>query len=193
MVKIQKAQLLVHLCSILPLAWLTYAVIHRQLGADPQEKLLEYFGLWGLIGLLLSLSMTPARKVYPKIPWNKFRRPLGLYGFFYILLHLIAYIVFFVGLDFSFFIAEVIERPYISVGILAFILLLPLVITSTKGWQRRLKKNWKRLHKLVYLIVPLGLLHFIWQSKSDLNQPLIYLIWFLVVMCLRVSFFRKSI
>lgn len=181
----KKAQIILHLASWLPLAWLVYSIYNKLLGADPQEKTLETLGLWGLIFLLLSLSMTPARKIYSKISWIKFRRALGLYGAFYICLHLISYIVFFLGLDFSLLWSEIIERPYITVGMLAFLLLIPLALTSTKFSQKRLGRNWKKLHRLAYVIAPLGIIHFIWQTKSDLNEPLIYVVWLVVLLVIR--------
>ncbi len=188
--KIKPSQLVVHFISWIPLAWLVYAIFTRRLGGDPQEKVLENLGLWGLIFLLLSFSMTPARKIYSKIPWVRFRRALGLYGAFYIFLHLLTYMAFFIGFDFSLFGSEIIERPYITVGILAVILLTPLVFTSTKASQKRLGKNWKKLHKLVYIILPLGVTHFIWQSKSDLNEPFIYIVWLIILLVFRSPLYK---
>jgi len=95
-----------------------------------------------------------------------------------------------IGFDFSLFGSEIIERPYITVGILAVILLTPLVFTSTKASQKRLGKNWKKLHKLVYIILPLGVTHFIWQSKSDLNEPFIYIVWLIILLVFRSPLYK---
>ena len=104
---------------------------------------------------------------------------MGLYAVFYLILHITIFFIFFLENSFSFLWEEIVERPYITVGMLATLLLVPLAVTSTKKMQRRLGRNWKKLHQLVYLIATLGIIHFIWQSKSDLNEPLLYLIWLL--------------
>jgi len=174
-----------HILAWLPLVYLLYGGYNHQLGGDPQEKVLHELGSWGLIFLLLSLSMTPARILYSRFPWIRFRRMLGLYSAFYLLLHLIIYVIFFLGFSASELLNEIIERPYITVGMLAFSGLIPLAITSTRRAQRRLGKKWKKLHQLVYPIAGLGLVHFVWQSKSDLNEPLAYVSWGIILIVLR--------
>lgn len=180
-------KLAAHLLALLPFVWLIYAGFNGQLGADPQEKVLHEFGLWGLIFLLLSLSMTPLRKYLSIAPWIKFRRMLGLYSTFYICLHFIAYLLFYLSFDFSELLSEIIERPYITVGFIALLGLIPLTITSTKAAQKKLGKKWKRLHQFVYIIAALGLVHFIWQSKSDLNEPLLYVAWAVILVIARIK------
>ncbi|TQV81579.1 sulfite oxidase heme-binding subunit YedZ [Aliikangiella coralliicola] len=170
-------KVVIHFGAWLPLIWLAYAAYSRQLGGDPQEAVLHELGLFGLIFLLLSLSMTPAKMFYKSFAWVRFRRMLGLYGAFYLSLHLLVYLAFYLHFDFAELAAEIIKRPYITVGMVAFFLLLPLVVTSTRAAQRRLGKRWKKLHQLAYIITVLGLVHFIWQSKSDLNEPMLYVLW----------------
>ena len=142
---------------------------------------MEELGSWGVIFLLACLTMTPARLVVKRVPWVSYRRMLGLYSAFYLTLHLTVYVFLFLEFELSLVLSEVIKRPYITVGLLAYILLIPLVVTSTRAWQKRLGKKWKKLHQLVYLSLLLGLVHFIWQSKSDLNEPLAYISWALAL------------
>lgn len=167
-------RLTIHLLALLPFFYYVQAILTRSLGADPQEVLLHGFGIWALRFLLLSLAITPLRK-WLKQPWLvQYRRMLGLYFFFYLCCHLVTYLWFFLGWDASLIASEIVKRPYITVGVLAFVMTVPLVVTSTKGMQRRLKRGWSRLHSLVYGIGILSVVHFIWQSKADLNRPLIY-------------------
>lgn len=184
-------KLFAHSTSWLPLAWLIYAGFSGNLGGDPQTKLMHELGWWGLVFLLLSLSITPLRRFSGVNLFIKFRRMLGLYSFFYLSLHLLTYFAFY--LEFRWFELgkEIIERPYITVGFLAWFLMVPLAITSTKHLQRRLGRKWASLHKLAYSIAALGLIHYIWQSKSDLNEPLLYISWGLILMLLRVKSWRR--
>jgi methionine sulfoxide reductase heme-binding subunit len=167
----------VHALAWLPLAWLLYAAFNRLLGGDPQTRLMHELGLWSLIFLLLCLSMTPAKLLTTAIPWIKFRRLLGLYSAFYAFLHVTCFFIFYLQLDIQLLFKETIERPYISVGMLAILLLIPLVLTSNRHTQRWLGKKWKPLHRLSYIIAGLVFIHFIWQVKADLSQPLLYLCW----------------
>jgi len=178
-------QVFIHVMSWLPFCWLSYAVYTENLGGDPQEALLHELGQWGLIFLLCGLALTPIRRLFGVSLVMRWRRPIGLYAAFYLFLHLLAFYFFYLGADWSEFWHELKERPYITLGMLAFVMLLPLVVTSTRAAQRALGSHWKKLHQSVYWIVGLGLIHFIWQSKSDLNQPLWYVLIFLVLMFAR--------
>lgn len=180
------SKVLAHIACWVPLAYLIYAAYNRQLGADPQEEMLHQLGLWTLIYLLIGLSITPLNRIFKWSILVKYRRMLGLYAFLYLLLHLTIFFIFYLELSLSYLWDEIIERPYISVGMLAMLLLIPLVVTSTKSMQRRLGRNWKKLHQLVYPIAILAITHFIWQSKSDLNEPLLYLIWLVFLLGFRV-------
>jgi len=164
------------LCLV-PLAMLVLAVFGvggLSLGANPIEELIHQLGKWGLKFLLMTLAVTPLRKL---TGWNwliRFRRMLGLFAFVYVLLHFLVY----AGLDQRFeltaIIEDIAERPYITIGMSALLLLLPLAVTSTKGMMRRLGKRWQKLHRLVYVIAILGVWHFYWQVKLDTLEALIY-------------------
>jgi sulfoxide reductase heme-binding subunit YedZ len=180
------SKILAHIAGWLPLGYLVYAANNRLLGADPQEEMLHQLGLWTLIFLLIGLSITPLNRIFKFPILIRYRRMVGLYAFFYLLLHLTVFFVFYLELSINYLWDEIIERPYITVGMLATLMLLPLVATSTKKMQRRLGRNWKKLHQLVYLIAILGITHFIWQSKSDLNEPFLYLIWLVFVLGYRL-------
>jgi len=144
------------------------------LGANPIEELLHELGRWGLKFLLLTLAITPVRQM---MGWNwllRFRRMLGLFSFFYILLHFTVYAVLDQGLDLALIIEDVIKRPYITLGMTGLLLLIPLAITSTKGMMRGLGKRWQKLHRLVYVIAIVGVWHFYWQVKLDTLDATVY-------------------
>jgi sulfoxide reductase heme-binding subunit YedZ len=165
---------LVFAVSLLPLAWLGWLAWQDQLGANPVETLSHRTGDWSLRFLLLTLAVTPLRRL---TGWNgvqKFRRMLGLFAFFYVCLHFSVYLIFDQFFDFSSIIEDVAERPYITVGFTGWLLLIPLAVTSTSGMMKRLGRNWQRLHRLVYLIGVLGVLHYLWLVKADLSEPLLY-------------------
>lgn len=171
---------------LLPFLALLRALIDDDLGTNPVETLTHETGLWALRFLLLTLLVTPLRQL-SGLPWLiKFRRMLGLFVFFYALLHFFTYIWLDQFFDWREILLDIAKRPFITVGFLSFMLLLPLVLTSNKAMQRRLKKNWVRLHRLVYLIPPLVILHFIWSLKADYSEPLLYALVFVVLMLLRL-------
>ena len=169
--------LLFFICLV-PLGKLTlevFGVAGMGLGANPVEELIHRFGIWGLNFLLITLSITPLRYL---TGWNwllRFRRMLGLFAFFYILMHFLAY----AGVDQRFdpaaIFEDVLERPFITIGFTAFLLLIPLAATSTNGMMKRLGRRWQKLHRLVYLIAILGAWHFYWQVKLDTLEPLVYI------------------
>ena len=155
------------------------------LGANPIEELLHQLGRWGLKFLLLSLTITPLRRW---TDWNwliRFRRMLGLFAFFYIVLHFLTYAILDQGLDIAAITEDVIKRPYITLGMAAFVLLIPLAVTSTKGMMRRLGKRWKKLHRLVYFVAIAGMWHFYWQVKLDTLDATIYAIVLAVLLMTR--------
>jgi sulfoxide reductase heme-binding subunit YedZ len=165
---------LVFSASLLPLAWLFWLGWSDQLGANPVETLSHRTGDWSLRFLLLTLAVTPLRRL---TGWNglqRFRRMLGLFAFFHVCLHFGVYLIFDQFFDLSAIIADVAKRPYITVGFAAFLLLIPLAATSTNRMIKRLGRNWQRLHRLVYLIAILGVLHYLWLVKADLREPLMY-------------------
>jgi sulfoxide reductase heme-binding subunit YedZ len=144
------------------------------LGAEPVTAIEHELGLWALRLLLVTLAITPLRVLSGQAVLLRFRRMLGLYAFAYASLHLAAYLVLDLRGYWAQIFEEIVKRPYITVGFAAWLLLLPLAITSTKGWIKRLGRNWARLHKLVYAIGALAVLHFWWLVKSDIREPLLY-------------------
>ena len=179
----------VFLVCLLPLSWLIYGFINDQLGANPFEVLTRETGEWTLRFLLLTLAMTPLRRLSGSAAPVRFRRMLGLYSFFYVCVHLLTYLWLDHFFDWQEILTDIIKRPYITIGMLAFILLIPLALTSTKTMMRRVGKRWKPLHKLVYLIGILGSLHFLLLVKADLLEPIIYIIILLLLFALRIKKF----
>jgi sulfoxide reductase heme-binding subunit YedZ len=144
------------------------------LGPNPVETVLHALGTTGLNLLLLTLAVTPARQLTGLNVLVRVRRMLGLFCFFYALLHFLVYALLDLRLAWSTLFVDITERPYITVGMLALVGMVPLAVTSTNGWQRRLRRRWVSLHRLVYPIAILALVHFFWQVKLDTTEPLIY-------------------
>ncbi|MGG7597489.1 protein-methionine-sulfoxide reductase heme-binding subunit MsrQ [Pseudomonas sp. WC1] len=158
---------------LFPVWWL-YEAAMGSLGPDPGKIMVDRLGLGALVFLLITLSMTPLQRLTGWSGWIVVRRQLGLWCFAYIVLHLTAYLVFILGLDWGQFGVELRKRPYIIVGALGFLGLLALAVTSNRYSQRRLGARWKKLHRLVYVILGLGLLHFLWIVRSDLKEWAVY-------------------
>lgn len=166
---------LILLNALIPLGLLAFDGYRGQLGANPLEFFLRTTGVLTLVFLLITLSITPLRKVFGWNPLIKFRRMLGLFSFFYGCVHLVTYSIFDKGLDVRAIAADVWQRPFIAIGMLAFGMLVPLAITSTNGMVKRLGgKRWARLHKLTYLIAVLGVIHFWMIVKSDVFYPALF-------------------
>ena len=168
---------LVFLACMMPFAVLLvgiFGVAGFGLGANPVEEMIHRMGLWGLRLLLITLAVTPVRQLTGMHWLIRLRRILGLFSFFYILMHLTAYAVVDQRLDLSAIIEDVIKRPYNTVGMTAIALMIPLAVTSTNGMMKRLGKNWQKLHRLVYVIAFLGVWHFYWQVKKDIFEPSVY-------------------
>ncbi|MGW7772651.1 protein-methionine-sulfoxide reductase heme-binding subunit MsrQ [Pseudomonas machongensis] len=155
-------------------AWWLYEAATNLLGPDPGKILVDRLGLGALVFLLVTLGMSPLQRLTGWSGWIVARRQLGLWCFAYIVLHMTAYMVFILGLDWGQLGVELRKRPYIIVGVIAFLGLLALAVTSNRYSQRRLGARWKKLHKLVYVILGLGLLHFLWIVRSDLQEWAIY-------------------
>lgn len=175
------AKTLLHALALAPLAELCWRVWHvfsgadiDALGADPVSAIEHLLGLWALRLLLLTLAITPLRQLTGLAVLIRFRRMLGLYAFAYASLHLAAYLVLDLGGYWAQIAEEIVKRPYITVGFAAWLLLVPLALTSTQGWMRRLGRRWSRLHMLIYPIAILAVLHFWWIVKSDIREPLLY-------------------
>lgn len=167
-------RVLLHLGLLLPLLWLGYLVLSGGIGTDPAERIVKYLGFTGACVLWGSLSMTPLRLLTGSPVWITYRRALGLWAFFYFCLHLLAFLVIWAGLDIGIVVEELTKRPYMYVGLTAWILMIPLAITSTRASRRRLGRHWLQLHRLVYVTALLGLLHIIWIAKLDYLQPALF-------------------
>lgn len=173
-----------------PVADLAWRMTHAQLGANPVEFLEHYSGLWALRLLLVTLAMTPLRQWTGRIEFVQVRRLLGLWAYAWVCTHFAVYLTFDLEWAPAKLAEEVIERTYITIGFSAWLMLLPLAITSTQGWQRRLKRRWKVLHRLVYPAVLLGGIHFLWLVKSDVREPLVYLSIAALLLATRLPFDR---
>jgi sulfoxide reductase heme-binding subunit YedZ len=159
--------------AVWPLLWL-YQAWADVLGPDPGKVLVDRLGLGTLVLLLITLSMTPLQKLTGWAGWIAVRRQLGLWCFAYVVLHLSGYTAFILGFDWSQLGVELRKRPYIIVGALGFLCLLALAMTSNRYSQRRLGSRWKKLHRLVYMILGLGLLHMLWIVRADLKEWVVY-------------------
>ena len=165
---------LVWLACLYPFAALVYGAVTNNLGPDATKTITFSTGLAALRLLVLSLAITPLRKLFPKFSWLiRFRRLLGLFAFFYACVHVMAYVALYSYYDMHAMAQDILKRRFITVGVAAWLLLIPLALTSTTGMIRRLGgKLWNRLHKLVYLSVSLGILHYWWQVKKGVMTPL---------------------
>ncbi len=186
-------QVAVHGGALAPLVLLIGDYWCDRLTVNPIQAITWRTGKWALVLLILSLACTPASTLFGYKGALRLRRPLGLYAFLYASLHFLT----FVGLDYGFDVVllreAVLEKRYALAGLAAYLNLLPLALTSTRGWQRRLGKGWKRLHRLVYLAALLAVVHFIWLVKSDIREPLRYGAVVLALLILRVPALRRAI
>ena len=162
---------LVFVLCLLPIFNLVWSGFQQQLGANPAETIIRSLGDWALYFVLLTLAVTPLRRVFNWTILLRVRRMLGLFVFFYACLHLIGYVWFDHFFDWNEILKDIIKRPFITLGFATFLLLLPLALTSTNKMMKRLKKNWKKLHQLVYPISVMATLHYFWMIKADFRQP----------------------
>ena len=184
---------IIFILCLWPLIAISLDIYYNKLGAEPIDKIMNYFGEWTLIFICLTLSMSPLKRFTNLSIWIKFRRMLGLFVFFYATIHLLTYI----GLDYRFdwqpILNDVLKKKYIFIGFSAWLLLIPLAITSSKKMIKILKNKWKVLHKLIYVIAIFGSLHYIWLSKTIFFKPLIYTIIIIVLLVLRIKIKKKDI
>lgn len=184
-------RIVTHIGALLPLALLAWDYWGGRLSVNPIQDITLRTGKAALVLLVLSLACTPINSVFGYRPVLRVRRALGLYAFMYVGLHFLI----FIGLDYSFDLAlireAVLEKRYALVGFAAFLILLPLAVTSTKGWMRRLGRLWKRLHRAVYVAALLAVLHFVWLVKSDIREPLLFGAVVVVLLVLRTSRIRQ--
>ena len=183
-------RVLVHGGALFPLLWLAFDFLSDTQSYTFNRSFMLRTGSMGLILLMASLACTPASWLFNWPRAVQIRRTLGLYAFLHIALHLFAYAVWENGLDFELMLRDLGERRAMSIGLTAFVVLIPLAITSTRGWQRRLGKHWKTLHRLVYLAALLSVLHFLWLDRDFITEPMIYAIVVSVLLTLRLPLIR---
>jgi sulfoxide reductase heme-binding subunit YedZ len=181
----------IHLMSFLPLMALYVLAFSDQLGADPVKEVIHFTGMGAFNLLLLSLVVMPLAKKYRQAYFLQVRRLLGLYSFTYAFCHLLSFLAFEVQFDLALFFNEIIDRPYITVGMAALIILFSLAVTSLSSLKRKMAKNWQRLHNGVYLALLLIALHFFWSVKSDIVEPGVYFIIALFLLSQRKEKFKR--
>ena len=174
--------------SLIPFIVIVYKIYFNQLGPEPVKEITHHTGEWTLIFICLTLAMTPLKRLTNLTIWIKFRRMLGLFIFFYATLHMLTYVVIDYRLDFSSISKDILTKRFIFVGFAAWLLLLPLTLTSSRKAVMFLKDKWKKLHRLIYLIAILGVVHFLWLVKFDITEPLIYAAIIFVLLLFRVKF-----
>jgi methionine sulfoxide reductase heme-binding subunit len=178
-------KVVVFLACLLPLALLVWGGLHDDLTANPIEYITRSTGDWTMRFLLITLSISPLRRLLQQPDLIRYRRMLGLFSFLYGVLHLITWLWLDKFFDVQEMWADVVKRRFITMGMLGFLLMVPLAITSTKGWIRRLGKNWQRLHRLIYVSAAAGVIHYYWLVKSDIRMPVTYGVILLVLLALR--------
>jgi len=182
----------IFLLSSIPFIIIIFKIFFNKLGPEPIKEITLHTGEWTLLFLVFTLSMTPLKRLTNLNIWISIRRMLGLFAFFYGSLHMLTY----VGLDYQFDLfaisKDILTKKFIFVGFAAWLLMTPLAITSSKKMMGILKKNWKKLHRLIYLISILGVIHFLWLVKKDLTEPLVYLLIIIVLLILRINFNRSK-
>lgn len=165
---------LVFAIALLPLAWILFRVVNNDLGPDPAEELAKLTGVWALRFLIVALAMTPLRLVFNAPEFVRNRRMLGLFALFYASCHFLVWIIFLLGMQWGRIAEELIKRPYITIGFATYLILFALGVTSPKAMVRKLGKNWKRLHRLVYTAGVLAVIHLLWIVRTDVGEVVLY-------------------
>ena len=176
--------------SLIPFFLILYKIIFNKLGPEPVKEITHFTGEWTLLFIIFTLSMSPLKKITKLNIWISFRRMLGLFLFFYATLHMLTYVAIDYRLDFQSISKDILTKKFIFVGFAAWILLLPLAFTSSKKAMIYLKDKWKKLHRLIYIISILGIIHFIWLVKKDLTEPLIYAAIVIILLLFRFNIKR---
>jgi sulfoxide reductase heme-binding subunit YedZ len=185
--------ILIHVIASLPLLLTAYEYFTGTLPIVLDRHLIIRFGAVGLVFLVASFTITPISILTGRMNLKPIRRPLGVYGFCYIALHLLAYAWLSNYFEWDLILRDIGERPAMSVGLLAFVLLIPLALTSTNGWQKRLGRRWKALHRLVYFAVPLSILHYFWLERDIKDWVLVYATLVAVLFVIRIPTLRQAI
>ena len=175
--------------ALIPFIWLLLKVFQNDLGPDPAQALSIETGEWALRFLLLTLTITPFRQIFRVAEIARLRRMIGLFAFFYASIHFLSWMAFILGFRWLAIAEELVERPYITVGFLAYVILFLLGVTSTNSMVRRLGKNWKRLHKFVYAASILAIVHLLWILRTDITEAVIYGVLLAILLGYRI--FRK--
>lgn len=183
--RIAASKPVVFMSCLLPLALGVRDALYGALGPDPVAQIEHRSGDWALRLLLATLAITPLRRLTGWSKWLRYRRMLGLFAFFYVTLHLAAYLIIDLGGYWTQLFADIVKRPYITVGFSAWLMLIPLALTSTASMMRKLGRHWQRLHRLVYPAALLGTLHFLWLVKADIREPASYVGVFVLLMLAR--------
>lgn len=178
---------------LLPLARLFVLGSGGGLGANPIEFITHSTGTWTLVGLLVTLSVTPLRRLTGRADLIRYRRMLGLFAFFYATLHFMTYLWLDQFFDLAGIAKDIAKRPFVTVGFAAFVMLIPLAVTSTRAMMRRLGRRWQPLHRLVYLIALLGVIHYVWLVKKDLTQPLMFGAVLVLLLAMRLPWSRNAL
>ena len=181
-------KLVIFILSLTPIFFIIYQIITNQLGPEPVKDITHHTGKWTLYFIVITLAMTPLKKITKLNIWINYRRMFGLFIFFYASVHLMTYI----GLDYRFDLTsigdDIIKKKYIFIGFAAWLLLIPLAITSNKRMMKILKDKWKKLHRLIYIISLFGSIHYLWLVKRDLTEPLVFLSIILILLTFRFKF-----
>lgn len=186
-------KVIIHLSALLPLLNLYFLAFSDELGADPVEVVIHFTGIGAFNLLLISLSISPLAKIAKKGYLLQTRRLLGLYTFTYAVCHLLNFLAFEVQFSGALFLSEVIERPYITIGMIGFLLLTALAVTSLNQLKRKMGKSWQKLHNLSYFIAILVTVHFYWSVKSELTSPLFYAVLTLILLLFRYKKLKRLI
>lgn len=186
--QISKIKALVFVLCLIPLARLILLGFQDNLSANPIEFVERSTGFWALFILLVTLALTPIRLITGRVWQIQLRRMLGLFMFFYACLHIITYVWLDFGFNWTDITKDIAKHPRILVGFAAFMLAIPLAATSTNGMVRRLRENWKKLHRLVYAIAILAVVHFWWLVKKDIREPLLYAVILFILLGIRIYY-----
>ena len=178
----------VFILSLFPFLIIVFKIFFNQLGPEPVKEITHHTGEWTLIFIVLTLAMTPLKRITKSNIWISFRRMLGLFVFFYATIHLMTYVIIDYRFDWQQIYNDVLKKKYIFIGFSAWLLLIPLAATSSQKMTKLLKQNWKKLHRLIYVIAVFGAFHYIWLSKTIFFKPLIFAIIILILLMFRLNF-----
>ena len=187
---VRRVKPFVFLACLIPALLLGWDAFTGGLGANPIEEITHRTGDWALRLLLVTLAVTPIRRLAGWQPVIRFRRMLGLFAFFYATLHFSTYLVFDHFFNLLLILEDIAERRYVTAGFFGFVLMIPLAVTSTQGWIRRLGRRWTSLHRLVYLSAAAGVVHFLWLVKIDIVEPLVYAAILTALLAARLAYRR---